>query len=397
MTHAPRQPEPRPTKSIEGMTGGLPLATPGSMAEAMTGNMAQGASSRLADLAALFRPRIGLMAAAGTGAGFLVASQTVSQAASLVGSTNLSALAALANGNALPGPSSWHALAALAGAFLLACGTSALNQVQEREQDARMARTKNRPLPSGRMRPKIGLALALACLTLSALFFVWPSLAALSVSSPSTAKPSLAALGLAAMALPGAGTIGAGTIGIAPTGAGFIAAAFVPLTVLVYNGLYTPLKLRTSLAMLAGGLAGAFPPMIGFAAAGASPLSAHALLLAGVFYAWQVPHFWLFARLHQHEYEAAGFHVPQHGVAPARAGAALALWLGSYGALMLLAPAFGLVAQPLWQTLVAALALALGLGAWPLIMHARLGFILVNVSLPLFLCLLAADALRLAA
>ncbi|MHC1752487.1 UbiA family prenyltransferase [Humidesulfovibrio sp.] len=384
MTHAPRQPEPRPTKGIEGMTGGLP--------NGMTGSMAQGASSRLADLAALFRPRIGLMAAAGTGAGFLVASQTVSQAASLAGSTNLSAMAALANGNALPGPSSWHALAALAGAFLLACGTSALNQVQERQQDARMARTQNRPLPSGRMRPTTGLALALACLALSSLFFVLPSLATLFVSSPSTARPSLAALGLAAMALPGAGAIS-----IAPIGAGFITAAFVPLTVLVYNGLYTPLKQRTSLAMLAGGLAGAFPPMIGFAAAGASPLSAHALLLAGVFYAWQVPHFWLFARLHQHEYEAAGFHVPQHGVAPARAGAALALWLGSYGALMLLAPAFGLVAQPLWQALVAALALALGLGAWPLIMHARLGFILVNVSLPLFLCLLAADALRLAA
>lgn len=322
----------------------------------------------LADLAALFRPRIGLMAAAGTGAGFLVASQTMRQAVS--------------QGVDLPVPAGWTALAALAGAFLLACGTSALNQVQEREQDARMARTKNRPLPSGRMRPAMSLALALTCLALSALCFVAPSLVA----------PSLVTMGLAAHALPGAGPNA-----IQLGGAGFIAAAFVPLTVLVYNGLYTPLKQRTSLAMLAGGLAGAFPPMIGFAAAGASPLSAHALLLAGVFYAWQVPHFWLFARLHQHEYEAAGFHVPQHGVAPARAGAALALWLGSYGALMLLVPAFGLIAQPLWQALVAALALALTLGAWPLILRARLGFILVNASLPLFLCLLAADALRLAA
>lgn len=342
------------------MTGNTPGSTRHCKAASLVGNLTGGAPTRLADLAALFRPRIGLMAAAGTGAGFLAASQAAP----------------------LPVPANWTALAALAGAFLLACGTSALNQVQERQQDARMARTKNRPLPSGRMRPAMGLALALGCLALSALCF----------AAPSVVAPSLVTMGLAAHALPGAGPSA-----IKFGGAGFIAAAFVPLTVLVYNGLYTPLKQRTSLAMLAGGLAGAFPPMIGFAAAGASPLSAHALLLAGVFYAWQVPHFWLFARLHQHEYEAAGFHVPQHGVAPARAGAALALWLGSYGALMLLVPAFGLIAQPLWQALVAALALALTLGAWPLILRARLGFMLVNASLPLFLCLLAADALRLAA
>lgn len=379
-----------------GTTGSIPDCTAASLAKGQT----QGASSRLADLAALFRPRIGLMAAAGTGAGFLAASQAAG----------------------LPAPASWTALAALAGAFLLACGTSALNQVQERQQDARMARTKNRPLPSGRMRPAVGVALALACLALSALCFAAPSLVAANVvapnfaamdfvalshfmpslaaqlhSTPGMAAPSLDALSLAAQALPAAGRSAIEFGGAGFIAAGFVAAAFVPLTVLVYNGLYTPLKQRTSLAMLAGGLAGAFPPMIGFAAAGASPLSAHALLLAGVFYAWQVPHFWLFARLHQHEYEAAGFHVPQHGVAPARAGAALALWLGSYGALMLLVPAFGLIAQPLWQALVAALALALTLGAWPLILRARLGFILVNASLPLFLCLLAADALRLAA
>ena len=355
MTHAPRLAEPRATMMAGGEPGNTPGSTPDCTAASLAGGLAGGAPTRQADLAALFRPRIGLMAAAGTGAGFLVASQAAP----------------------LPVPASWSALAAIAGAFLLACGTSALNQVQEREQDARMARTQNRPLPSGRMRPAMGLALALACLALSALCF---------------AAPGLVAPNLVAMGLPGVGPLSAGF-----ASAGFLAAAFVPLTVLVYNGLYTPLKQRTSLAMLAGGLAGAFPPMIGFAAAGASPLSAHALLLAGVFYAWQVPHFWLFARLHQHEYEAAGFHVPQHGVAPARAGAALALWLGSYGALMLLVPAFGLVAQPLWQALVAALALALTLGAWPLILRARLGFLLVNASLPLFLCLLAADALRLAA
>lgn len=279
----------------------------------------------LRDLTALFRPRIGMLAAAGAGAG------------------------ALASGQA---PGGGLALAA-GGAFLLSCAASALNQVQERREDARMARTKSRPLASGRMETRA--ALALACCAL--------------------------ALAIPALAL---------------TPGGWSAAAFVPLTLAVYNGLYTPLKKRTSLAMLVGGLAGAFPPLVGAAAAGAEPFGARALLLAGVFYAWQVPHFWLFARMHRAEYEAAGFCVPQHGVAESRAGAALALWLAAYGALMLLAPAFGLVAQPLWQGLTAGLAVALSLGAWPLLARERLGFALVNASLLLFLCFIAADALGIA-
>ncbi|MDP2847487.1 MAG: UbiA family prenyltransferase [Humidesulfovibrio sp.] len=279
-------------------------------------------STPLRDVLALVRPRIGLLAAAGAGAGFLAAGR---------------------------GPGS-GLMAAAAGAFLLSCGASALNQVQERAEDARMKRTKNRPLPAGRMTVKAAWALALVCLALSAL-------------------------------------------ALAASTGGLAAALFAPLTFLVYNGLYTPLKKRTSLAMLVGGLAGAFPPLVGFAAAGASPLGPNALLLAGVFYAWQVPHFWLFARMHRAEYEAAGFHVPQHGVAQSRAGGTLALWLVGYGALMLLIPAFGLVAQPVWQGLVAALAAALSLGAWPLMARERLGFALVNASLLLFLCFLAADAL----
>lgn len=278
------------------------------------------------DMAALCRPRIGLLAAAGACAGFLFAGPAVGRA------------------NALD-----LALAA-AGAFLLSSAASALNQMQERLEDARMERTQNRPLPAKRLDMNSALAVALACL----------------------------GLGLPALAL---------------TPGGMAAALFIPLTLLIYNGLYTPLKKRTSLAMLVGGLAGAFPPLLGAAASGADPFATRALLLGGVFYAWQVPHFWLFARLHRAEYEAAGFHVPQHGVAESRAGAALALWLVCYGALMLLIPAFGLMARPLWQGLVAALAVGLSLGAWPLVSRQRLGFALVNASLVLFLCFLAADAL----
>lgn len=246
---------------------------------------------------------------------------------------------------------------ALAGAFLLSCGVSALNQLQERDVDARMERTKNRPLPSGRMRPLAALAYALG----------W-----------------LLAASLALAATPG----------------GLGAVALVPLTVLVYNGMYTPLKRRTSLAMLVGGFSGALPPVVGFAAAlglRAALTDPRSLLLAGVFYAWQVPHFWLFALSRREQYEAAGLCVPQHGVAEGRAPGALRLWLAGYGAAMLLLPAFGLVSAPALRWLVAALAMGMIFCPGLTRGQGRLGFGLVNASLALLLACIAADALGLAA
>lgn len=282
----------------------------------------------IADMAALLRPRIGLLAAAGTCAGFVLA-RAHAPAADLGAALSF----------------------AVAGAFLLACGSSALNQVQERREDAAMIRTQNRPLPTGRLSVRAALLWSACC---------------------------LACAGALLAATPG----------------GLAAAAIVPLTLALYNGLYTPLKKRTSLAMLVGGLAGALPPVLGCLSAGASPLEPRALLLAAVFYAWQVPHFWLFARLNAADYAAAGFFAPHQGVGRAGAHGALALWIISYGALMLLLPAFGLVGAELTKWLVTALALTLLGAAWPLVTRERLGFALVNGSLVLLLAFLTADALR---
>ena len=298
---------------------------------------------RAADISALLRPRIGLLAMAGALAGAVLAVTGLAV-------TGL----AMTGMEAGPGALARTLVLTAAGAFLLAGGASALNQVQERGPDARMERTKNRPLPAGRATPRAALAVALACLALAAL-----------------------ALG--------------------STPGGPAAALYVPLVVLIYNGCYTPLKRRTSLAMLVGGLAGALPPVVGFAAAAGAPGDPRPLLLAGVFYAWQVPHFWLFSRLHKAEYAAAGFYAPHDGVAGTRAPGTLALWLMGYGALMLLLPALGLMAQPWPKALVAALAVGVSLGARPLLARERLGFAVVNASLVLFLCFLAADALRLPA
>jgi protoheme IX farnesyltransferase len=288
------------------------------------------AHTRASDFAALFRPRIGLLAAAGTCAGFITHT---------------------------PAPENGFGgglLCAAAGAVLLSCGCSALNQAQERREDAVMLRTKTRPLPAGRLSLRAALAASLLCLAC------------------------------------------AGAL-LALTPGGRAALALAPLTVAVYNGLYTPLKKRTSLAMLVGGLAGALPPVLGCVSAGGSPLEPRALLLMALFYAWQVPHFWLLARLNRADYEAAGFLTPHHGVGRAGAHGALALWIVSYGALMLLLPAFGLVNAAATKWLVTALALALLGAAWPLVSRERMGFALVNGSLMLLLFILAADALRNAA
>ena len=215
---------------------------------------------RLSDIFSLIRPRVSLAVAAG----------------SLFG--------ALYHGHLYGGAES--AWMAAAGAFLLCSGCSALNQVQERGRDARMERTRNRPLASGRMSPARGALWAgLFCLAGLTLFFLaggWPTL--------------LAGLGVVA----------------------------------VYNGLYTPLKRITPMALLAGGVAGAAPPLTGWLAAGGHPLDPRILGVAVIFYLWQVPHFWLLAEKHREDYGRAGFAVLNVGLSPALRARLMGVWVAAY-------------------------------------------------------------------
>ena len=217
-------------------------------------------SIRLANIFSLIRPRVSLAVAAGSLFGALYHGQ-------LYGGTDTAWMAA-------------------AGAFLLCGGCSALNQVQERGRDARMERTRNRPLASGRMAPAHGVMWAglfgLAGLTLFFLAGGWPTL--------------LAGLGVVA----------------------------------VYNGLYTPLKRVTPMALLAGGVAGAAPPLTGWLAAGGRLLDPHILGVAVIFYLWQVPHFWLLAEKHREDYGRAGFAVLNVGLSPAFRSRLMAVWVGAY-------------------------------------------------------------------
>jgi protoheme IX farnesyltransferase len=163
---------------------------------------------------------------------------------------------------ASPGPP-WSSLlaAALAGTGLVAAGASVLNQVAERDTDALMLRTRSRPLPSGRVRPREAVAFG-ALLTATGLAtLLWRC-------GPLATVVSLA------------------------TWASYLFA-------------YTPLKRRTPLATLVGAVPGALPPVIGWTAA-SGRLEAGALILFAILFLWQVPHFLAIGWLYRDDYARAG-------------------------------------------------------------------------------------------
>jgi len=149
----------------------------------------------------------------------------------------------------------------LAGTGLLACGASALNQYLERDLDALMLRTQDRPLPSGRITPDFALAFGGAC---SLVGIIWLTLLT---------------------------TLEAGAIGA--------------LTLVLYLFLYTPLKRVSTLNTIVGAVPGALPPLIGWAAA-TGQLSAGGWSLFALQFFWQIPHFMAIAWLYRDDYARAG-------------------------------------------------------------------------------------------
>ena len=201
----------------------------------------------------------------------------------------------------------------LAGVMLLSCGASALNQVQERTQDALMARTAGRPLPSGRLSAPQGLLFA--GLGIGAGFLIlW---------------------------------MGNGrTAGIL----GLIAAAF-------YNGVYTPwLKPTSPFAAVPGAIPGAIPPVIGWVAGGGGLTDAGAVILFGILFLWQMPHFWALSLRYRADYAAGGFPMVSETVGVEGTARLILLYALGLTGWSLAAPTFG-VGGPV------ALAAAAALGA----------------------------------
>jgi len=150
------------------------------------------------------------------------------------------------------------------GTLLAAGGTLALNQYWERDVDARMERTRARPLPDGRLSP------------LEALVFG------------------------AAITVLGVGYLAAFV--------NALSAAVTATTVVLYLFAYTPLKLRTALCTVVGAVPGALPPVTGWVAA-REDFTVGAWVLFGILFLWQLPHTLAIARLYRDDYARAGVRV----------------------------------------------------------------------------------------
>lgn len=159
------------------------------------------------------------------------------------------------------------------GTALVAGGASALNQYVERDLDARMLRTRSRPLPDGRLQPN-------AALLFSAI---------------------ISALGIAYLMF--FVNIITGLIGV--------------FTLAGYIFVYTPLKTRTSLCTLIGAFPGAAPPVMGWTAA-RGEIDAVALTLFAILFLWQMPHFFAIAWIFTDDYKRGGFLTHGSGVKTGR-------------------------------------------------------------------------------
>ncbi|HEX8680102.1 MAG TPA: heme o synthase [Chthoniobacterales bacterium] len=157
---------------------------------------------------------------------------------------------------------------AVFGTALAAWGAAALNQWWERQLDALMHRTRERPLPAGRMSPRNALLLG----------------ALLSV---------------------------AGVVYLAVT-CNALSAWLAALTVVLYNFAYTPLKRISSMNTLVGAIPGAIPPVIGWAAA-RGEVGLGAWCLFAILFFWQMPHFFALAWKYRGDYDRAGFRMVSSG------------------------------------------------------------------------------------
>lgn len=191
---------------------------------------------RISDLVELTKPRITLMVVLTAGIGMLLASK---------GTLSLELV--------------FHTLV---GTALLSAGSSALNQVIERDLDGLMRRTEDRPLPAGRMSPDFALLFGIA----------------------------IAIGGLLELAL----------------GANLLTALLGAVALAGYIFVYTPLKRVSSLATLVGAVPGAIPPLMGWAAVD-NQIGAGAWVLFGILFLWQLPHFLAIAWMCREDYARAGF------------------------------------------------------------------------------------------
>lgn len=159
-------------------------------------------------------------------------------------------------------PSAADVLHLFFGALLIGAGANAWNQWIERDADAKMKRTRMRPMASGRMSPAEGAAFALVC-SLGGWLYLWSVF-------------------------------------------GTLAAILAAILLVSYVVIYTPMKRVTPWALYVGAVSGALPPMLGYGVARGS-IGIEAVILFAILFLWQIPHFIAIAWIYEEDYRAGGF------------------------------------------------------------------------------------------
>ena len=242
------------------------------------------------------------------------------------------------------------AIASVIGVFLAACGAASLNSLQEKELDGAMRRTRERPLPRGEVGPLFAGVQAGFLLLLA--------------------------------------------LGLLFGGESQSATLLTATAVLLYNGVYTPLKRTTSLAIVPGLLAGALPPYIGWLAGGGEPLAFAAVLLIALLLLWQVPHVHLILLDNREDYRRGPLPTLLTILSAAGLRRLLLPWVGGLSCLMMMFAVLPLAMPPACRVAIVANAVLLPLVLLTLAAKAREGryrslFLVLNLFLLLHMGVVA--------
>lgn len=228
----------------------------------------------------------------------------------------------------------------VSGILFIACGSAVINHYQERHTDALMERTKNRPIPSGRISASNALIISILMILI-------------------------------------------GTI-ILYTGSGTLALGLALLNLFWYNGVYTPLKKKNPLAIIPGSLVGAIPPAVGWVAGGGSLFAPQILIISLFFFIWQIPHFWLLLLVLNKDYERAGFPTLTQIFNHEQLARITFMWIVATAVTCILIPLFGVVKIPFFNYGLLAAGIWLTWKAFKLLkskekMNFRFAFVDINI------------------
>jgi protoheme IX farnesyltransferase len=226
------------------------------------------------------------------------------------------------------------------GIFLLACGASAFNQLQETETDKIMKRTAGRPLPSGRISKTGASVIALAYFISGCLVLYF--------------------------------------------GPGWLTLLVGISTFVWYNLIYTPLKKVTAFAAVPGSMVGALPPLAGWVAGGGSLTDPRALALGFFFFMGQIPHFWLLLLILGKQYEMAKLPSLTQLLTDEQIKRLTFVWIAATAVSALALPLFKLQDQVLSVTFIILLSAGLIVIFFPLLNRKKpfnvgKSFVLINV------------------